>query len=355
MTLESKIAQAALKNRELLTLLSTTDHAPLALSQQTRLIADLESELSQNKRRLDLLAGKRAKEFQEHKAYRDSVMRRFAFKATGKREKFEERAAKEEREYFEVLQKEQQLQGVNRDLVQQLSEAKNVAADLEGQVRKHEAAQVELDRLYEAIFGGPTEGLPEEDAAEEKVRQAVRGYQAARGRAEEENMAVQLLADARRKMGGAMQSMEEALQASRYDMWSSNSFADMMERNALHRAESEVITARMQVVQAQRFSPMVGELPPVEINQGSLLRDVFFDNVWSDMKFHEEIKASAARVQQAAMRLDVIAGEAQARFNMLDSEFRKKEKELGDARVALQKVREAAFERLSERPPPYSG
>ncbi|KAK4446170.1 hypothetical protein QBC34DRAFT_357167 [Podospora aff. communis PSN243] len=351
--LESKIAQAALKNRELLAVLSATDHAPSALSQQRRLVADLQAALDESDRKLAFLEEKRHKEFNEHKAYRDSVMRRYLYKVSGKADKFAEKAKKEETEYFAVLQKEQQYQGVNQDLREQLGKAKEEVRRLEGEVARHEGAQGELDRLYEVIFGGPTEGLPEEDAAEEKVRVAMGGYAAARGRAEEEHMAVSLLGEAQKRMVSALRNMQEALQASTYDMWSSNSFADMMERNALHRAEAETISARMQVVQAQRFSPQVPDLPPVEINQGHLLRDVFFDNVWTDMKFHQEIQKSTARVQQAAARLDQIAADAQGRFGALDAEFRRKEKELHDARAALQKVREAAFERLSEPPPAY--
>ena len=42
---------------------------------------------------------------------------------------------------------------------------------------------------------------------------------------------------------------------------------------------------------------------------------------------------------------------ALGKFNVLDQEFRKKD--LEQARMTLQKVREAAFERLPEPPPAY--
>jgi len=351
--LESKIVSAATKNRTLLTTLSQTDHAPADLAQQRRLITDLEFEASESDKRLDYIAIKRSKEFADHENYRDSVVRRFAFKATGRGKKFAQRAAKEEQEYFEVLQSEQQQQEVNRTLKEQLRLAREQAAELEGKVAEHERAQRELNSLYEEIFGGPTEGLPEEDAAEERLKRAMGAYQEARAKAEAENMACQLLEGARKKMQYAIGCMGEALQASRMDMWSNNSFADMIERNALHRAESEVVMANMDVVQAQRFSPQVGTLPPVEINHGQLMRDVFFDNIFTDMKFHEEIKNSAARVEFAANHLDGIIGAAQGRFNILDQEFKRKEKDLTEARSALQNIREAAFERMSEPPPAY--
>ncbi|KAH6839490.1 hypothetical protein B0I37DRAFT_394035 [Chaetomium sp. MPI-CAGE-AT-0009] len=323
-SLETTIQQAAAKNTELLRVLSETDHAPPALEQQKRLIADLESVAAESDRRLVHMEAKRKKEFGDHETYRDSVLRRFAFKATGQRAKFEARAQKEETEYFQALQAEQSQQQINRNLKEQVAAARQVATELEAQVAQRDSAQQELDRLYESIFGGPTPSLPDEDESEQRAGAALRAYQDARGRAEAEQMAVRLLADAQRGMQGATKAMEQARSASRHDMWSGGSLADVMERNALQRAESAMLAARMQVVQAQR-----------------------------DMAFHEEIKAAAARVQQAALRLDAIAAEAGVRAQDLDAELKRKEKDLRDARVALQKIRESAFESLSVAPPAY--
>ncbi|CCF47033.1 hypothetical protein CH063_15588, partial [Colletotrichum higginsianum] len=99
--LESKIRQAAVRNRELLAVLADTDNAIPDLTQQRRLIADLDHQLQQSDKNVRALDARRKKELKDHEKYRDSVMRRFVHKAVGKRDKFDEKAAREEREYFD--------------------------------------------------------------------------------------------------------------------------------------------------------------------------------------------------------------------------------------------------------------
>jgi hypothetical protein len=101
-TILDQINNAAPRNRELLQILSDTDHAPPALEQQKRYIDDLNTQLSQVQSRLKALETTRDKELKDHEKYRDSVMKRFAYKATGQKDKFAAKAEKEEKEYFEV-------------------------------------------------------------------------------------------------------------------------------------------------------------------------------------------------------------------------------------------------------------
>ncbi|KAK1753574.1 hypothetical protein QBC47DRAFT_386762 [Echria macrotheca] len=347
MSLEQRIASAAAQNKALLQTLSETDHGGPALTQQQHLIADLRMSLADSDRRVDYMAKRRLKEFHDHEKYRDSVLRRFAYKATGRGGRFAERAAKEEKEYFAALQVEQQDQAMNREIRAKLADACRVADELKDLAAKHDAAQQELDKLYEGIFGGETPGMPEEDEKERVVAAARAQYLSAREKAEAEAVAVRLLGEAQRKMRGALASMDEALSASRFDMFSSGAFADVMERNALHRAQNEVMAARMSAMQAQRMSPLVGDMPHVDIEQGHLMSDVFFDNIFTDMAFHEKIKDSEARVAQAARYLDGMAAAAKQRQNEMDGLMRMKETDLQKARAALQKEREKAFEKVS--------
>jgi ribosomal protein L17 len=347
MSLEERIASAAAQNKALLQTLSETDHAGPALAQQQRLIADLRTSLADSDRRVEYMAQRRFKEFRDHEKYRDSVLRRLAYKATGRGGRFAERAAKEEKEYFAALQVEQQDQAMNREIRAQLDDASRVANELQALAAKHDAAQQELDKLYEGIFGGETPGMPDEDEKERVVAVVRAQYLSARGKAEGEAVAVRLLGDAQRRMRGALASMDEALSASRFDMFSSGAFADVMERNALHRAQTEVMAARMSVIQAQRMSPLVGDMPHVDIEEGHLIRDVFFDNIFTDMAFHEEIKASEARVAHAAQYLDGMVAAAKQRQADLDGLMMMKEADLQKARAALQKEREKAFEKVS--------
>ncbi|KAJ9162329.1 hypothetical protein NKR19_g1379 [Coniochaeta hoffmannii] len=353
-SIESKIRDAAGRNRELLNILAQTDQALPALEQQQRYVADLQNELANVQNRLKELDRKRKKELKEHENYRDSVMKRFAFKVSGKKEKFEQRAAKEEREYFEALQQEHQATEMKKSIEAMLAEANRVTHTIEQDVARHNQAQRDLDSLYDSIFKGPTPGFPEEDAKEKELTETLQQYHDARSKAESEGQAVKSLQDAQASMRNALRAMQEALAYSTRDMWGGGSFTDMMERNALSQAEQRVAYARMLVDQARRFSPSVGHLPRVNVAQGSLMSDVFFDNIFTDMMFHQKIEQSTAEVERAAMVLDRELQAAANRQRELSLGMDTKVKRLEDCRVALQKIREGVFDRLGEAPPAYS-
>ena len=101
-SIQATIQNAAPRNQELLTILSQTDYAPPSLEHQKAYIADLEKDLKEIASRLATLQRQREKELKEHEKYRDSVMKRFAYKVARKKEKFEARASKEEQDYLEV-------------------------------------------------------------------------------------------------------------------------------------------------------------------------------------------------------------------------------------------------------------
>ncbi|GKT41045.1 uncharacterized protein ColSpa_01226 [Colletotrichum spaethianum] len=339
--LESKILQAAVKNRELLAVLADTDNAIPDLTQQRRLIADLDHQLQQSDKNIGALDARRKKELKDHEKYRDSVMRRFVHKAVGKRDKFDERAAREEREYFDVLQEEHREKELNKNLREQLAEA------LEAEARRHDEAQCALDSLYDSIFAGPTPSYPDEDRVEREAETARHEYHDTRSKTEAEQHAIRLLTDAMRRMGDALRNMDDALSHSRMDMFGGGTMTDMMERSALQRAESAAQEARMLVLQAQRMTPYIGDLPPISINHGSLMGDVLFDNIFTDMAFHDEIKKSRVSVERCAQVLGRFLQETRGRHQELTWQLKSRGASLESTRTALQKERERLFEQIA--------
>ncbi|ROW09513.1 hypothetical protein VMCG_02172 [Cytospora schulzeri] len=347
MSLEAKIRETSERNIELLRIIHETESAIPALSAQKRYVVDLERQVSEATRKLKQLEDKRKQELKEHESYRDSVMKRLAYKVSGKTDKFDAKAAKEEREYFDVLQEEHQTGVMKNNLEAMFSDAKRVRDELESKVATHVQKQKDLDSLYESIFTGPSPGFPEEDAREREKDAAVQDYQRARARAEAEGQAVKFLGHAQKVLNGALMSMQDALQASRMDMFGGGTFTDMMERSALNQAEIQIQNARMMVRQARQCSPLVRELQPVRIAHGNLLGDIFFDNIFTDMAFHDKIRQSDAEVQQCARALNADLVAARQRYENKSRETDQKGMEVKQARMRLQKVREGVFERVS--------
>ncbi|KAG7139855.1 hypothetical protein HYQ45_003294 [Verticillium longisporum] len=345
-SIQSQIEAAASKNSELLSILRETDHAPPSLLQQTRLLQDLTTELQSSAKRCRDLERRRESELKDHEKYRDSVTRRFLHKAVGRSNQFADKAAKEEREYFDVLQAAQRETSLHDSLKEQADQAQQVKTDLEQQVARHRDAQRALDELYGGIFAGPTQGFPEEDRKEQDGNQALQAYHEHRGKVEAEQHVIQLLSQGMQKLKYALEKMESALSHSRMDMFGGGSMADAMERSSLRKAEQAVAEARMQVLRAQRMSPFVGDLPDVDIAQGNIISDVVFDNIFTDMQFHDKIKASRESVRKCATVMNQLGSDAKGRLNALEDELREKEGVLESTRLALQKEREAVFERV---------
>ncbi|KAI0125631.1 hypothetical protein BJ170DRAFT_596870 [Xylariales sp. AK1849] len=351
-----RIQEAAPRNRELLLILSETDHAPPDLEQQKKYIADLNRQLQQTQKQIQVLDRKREKEFKEHEKYRDSVMRRWAYKAARKSDQFEEKAAKEEREYFEALQESHRATDMEKNLKNLQQEALGTQSSLEQQVARHVEAQRDIDGLYDSIFQGPTPEFPEEDDRERQTSLALSAYHDARVRSEAEAQALDGLKEASKRLHNAIICIEEALDHSRMDMFGGGSVSDMMERNALHKAEMQVTDAYWLVTQAKRSSPAVHDLPPVKIAQGNIMSDMFFDNIFTDMAFHDKIKDSRQEVETCTKVLNAQLQASQGRYQELDWDTKNKSQALEAARAELQKARSEIFERSAgaDSAPAYS-
>lgn len=363
-SITNKIKEAAPRNRELLAILSETDYAPPALEQQKRFIDDLNKELSNIQRRIAILDRQRIQEFKEHKKYRDSVMKRFAYRVSGKTDKFQAKAEKEEREYFAVLQQERQAKEQEENIRDMRSKALEVQTDLEVEVSRHAEARQQLDNLYDSIFQGPTPAFPEEDRSEQNAESALQAYHSSRVLVEAESQVVHLLTEAKERLKKALIYTDEALSHSRMDMFGGGTFSDFMERNALDKAESQVAQMNSLVRQAQYISHNVQDLPAVGIAHGSLVGDVFFDNIFSDMAFHDKIKDSWSGLQRAQESLEDQIYLAKSRYQEAEQEMNARAAALKAAREELQRARERIFERITndnrgerkipaDDPPPY--
>jgi hypothetical protein len=234
------------------------------------------------------------------------------------------------------------------------AEAVGVQHNLEQDCARRAAAQGELDALYASIFQGPTPSFPEEDAAERNVESALQVYNNSCAKLEADRKVQYILGEASKRIKSSLFDIEDALDASRLDMFGGGAGADMMERSALHKAEMNVVQAQMLVMQAQHVSPEVRDLPPVNIAQGNLFSDVLFDNIFSDMEFHDKIKASRIEVQRCQQALLAQLTGANERCQISEKQSKTQSDVLNTARGELQKVRQNIFRRLAEGGVPQS-
>ncbi|KAI8627082.1 hypothetical protein F5Y19DRAFT_444304 [Xylariaceae sp. FL1651] len=367
-SIADQIRSAASRNRELHAILSQTDYAAPALKQQKHLIQDLNAQLQDVKKQLNQLGQARWKEQKDYEQYRKSVVKRWAYKVSGNQEKFEAKAEKEEKEYFEVLQKLQQAIALEQNLQTMRSEALDKQNKLEQDVLRHTTAQSELDNLYASIFQGPTPSFPEEDDVERQKILITKSYNSIYAELEANQEVVRILEDVAKRVQSSKLRIENALEYSRLDMLGSNR-ADFMKRNALQNAEMDLVRAQMLIMQAQRFSSEVKNLPPIQIASNNLTSDVLFDNIFTDVEFHEKIKQSRFEAERCEQDLLAQLAAAKERRQASEEKAIAQSRLLDNARAELQKVRHQIFERVAngapqtsqssqldeDAPPPYTG
>lgn len=350
MSNQDRLMAAAARNTELLRGLSETEHAPSALRQSQAYLTDLEREIQESKDILKKLASKTQQEKSEHESFQKSTMRRFAYRAGGKKEKFEKKASKEEREYFEAINEEHQA----RSRLQQWRAAWDIAfkdhQQLEKTAKCHQELQDELDALYNEVFAGFTPDFPGEDEKESAFNEARERFSVAKQRHVAETQALQCMLDADTFMTQALKDLDDARGYSRADMFGGGTMMDMMERDALSKAQNATDKVKMLVAQAQRLSPETRGLGQIDIAQGHMLSDVVFDNVFSDMAMHDRIKASQGQCVKEAQGLKRGVRETRGREGVLGEEAREAFERVESARRDLQEIRKEFFEGVPKLP-----
>ncbi|TEB33771.1 hypothetical protein FA13DRAFT_111992 [Coprinellus micaceus] len=355
-TTTEEIVQHADYHAKLLRTLSDLDYTPTALRQHREYIRDLEGQLVASDRKVEELAKATKKERKDHERLRDSTTRRLAAKLSGKKEKYEAEQEKEEKEYVEALHNEMAERDNNAMLQQLLAEARSTEEELVNKGKTKDNVEREIHALYNRVFEGPSESFPEEDKLEYEVNEAHKQHERAQSAVNMESLAAELLSRSTQSMERCLASVKEALSYSRYDMWGGGTMADMMERNALTNATAQASQAESFAEQAHRVNPVVQPVGRVQIAQGSLMSDVFFDNIFTDMAFHDKIKRSAAQVLLSLNRLKQERDAALQRADVAGRNISQAHQRLEDKRKELFYLRKALFESIAStatRPPSY--
>ncbi|KAI8932404.1 hypothetical protein NX059_010591 [Plenodomus lindquistii] len=346
-TIYSKIQQAASQNAQLMQGLSETDAAPCQLAQQKLYITDLDAQIASTSKRVQDLKRKTALELKDHEKYRDSTLRRFAHKASGRKERFSEKAAKEEKEYFDAIQAQKSAEDELAYATQLKAEAETQKSRYEAEAQRHQRLQADLDALYNSIFAGPTPEFPDEDNKEQACTTASQKVQTLNQQLAHEHHTLFLLGQTSAKLSEARNNLDSAYGMSQYDMFGGGQMASMQKRSFLERADSSIQQVRMLQQQIQHAAPEIPHIGDIVVKIGSIWSDVVFDNIFSDMNMHEEIKKSMALVDRAGNRCgEVIKGREEI-VGRMEGEIKSAQNELSARRVELQRAREEAFGRVT--------
>ncbi|KAF1930483.1 uncharacterized protein M421DRAFT_58880 [Didymella exigua CBS 183.55] len=342
-SIQSQVHEAASQHAQLIRGLAETDQALSQLQQQDTYLKDLKAQEASTAKHVEELRRKTDLELKDHKKYSESTFRRFAHKATGRKERFAEKAGKEEREYFDAIMEQKTAEDELAYVRQLKAEAELQRQKFDSESTRHNHLQQQLDHLYNSIFAGQTPGFPEEDCKEEACNVSSQHVQSLHQELEKERHVLFLLRQTSTKLGEARSFLNDAHGMSQWDMFGGGTMVSMHKRNLLERAESSIQQVRMLQQQLQQVAPHLPSLGQLNIASGSIWGDIVFDNIFSDMEMHDKIKDSEAQVDRAGHKCgDMVRQSEQTELNLL-GDVRSANERLKYTRIELQRAREEAF------------
>ncbi|OBU00468.1 hypothetical protein VE01_01533 [Pseudogymnoascus verrucosus] len=338
----------ATDNDRLLKIISETNYGPAALQQSSNYVDNLKKDITAQEKLLRDTKITIAREEAEHREYQTSHVKRLAYRLGGKREKFEQKASKEEQDWVEAVQRGFEVQKKLDLLNQNIAEATKTCAEMETVVATYKQAEYELDSLYKSVFQGPTPDIPGEDQLEGAVYQATTEFNLAQGNVDKGKQVRNLLTSAMKFLYEATQDVESARSNAKMDAFGFDStFMDIAEANALSRVRQNVSQAEMLVTQARTMDPLIGNIGAVVHAQSHFMSEVLFDNVFSDTKKYNEIKRSQESILKAKNSLQTMIEASTGRLEVAVVESMKARQSLEEKRLQLQQIRAEAYQKAA--------
>ncbi|KAK8125964.1 uncharacterized protein PG998_001723 [Apiospora kogelbergensis] len=250
-SIHQAIRDTAARTGELWTQIAQTDYAPSALEQQKCRVVELSEALHKLNAQIESLDKDRGTTLMSHRKYRDSVVRRLAYRATRQRNRYQAKAALVTEEYYEVLRQEHIAKEKKGMLERQCEDAVILLQDLDHVASRHDQAQQGLDRLWEDVFSRSDSNYQQERALQQKVDAAYASKCQMLERYKESRNMAEALAGALSRVAAAFDEVKKALVQGQMS-------GDGSETRFLREAQSQVDSAQYLLRQAQCDEESVG-------------------------------------------------------------------------------------------------
>ncbi|KAL4815795.1 hypothetical protein BDW67DRAFT_163643 [Aspergillus spinulosporus] len=354
MSVYENILSVSDRHRQILAELQIVGNAPSDLKSHRAFLSDLQRRLAKTNRQLDEIKHHTQIERERHERYRDSTIRRLMYRATGKRAAFEEKADQEMREYYSALEKENKIKAEKEMLEAQIREATEEQKELEAASTKCARLNEELDAMYRRVFEGPTAEFPEEDEQESATKAAEIQHQELKSQVNNTGKAAQCLARAQLTIKEALLHILHARRACERDMSGFGGLlADFQHQNHLSLAQQKVSQTQLLISQAIRLDPEVRPLPRMGIVQIDMISGILCDNYIFNLGLLKMIQNSYNEVQSAEGFLASQLRQAKSREGTLRTQLQDAARQLDNAQKELRRIREEAFMKAADPPPPY--
>ncbi|KAL5479119.1 hypothetical protein ACEPAI_2407 [Sanghuangporus weigelae] len=347
---DSNITQIAEEHAHLEQTIARYDHAPAELRDTTDLLEGLERDLKVRESHMEKLIRKRKAEHKDLDKLQRSSTKRFLVRMKhGGKEGLERKLEKEEREYIEAAQNEHNENLAISELKEAAEQARLKKADLESQVVIREEMLRRLNELYKSAFEGPSPDFPEEDAAEEELREAETHFENVQTRLSHEKNVFSILDQVATCANQAQSALRSANSTASYEAYQfqGSIWARMDEADDLIRAQTMAAQAQRLLDRARRLQPLVNSIEPGKIASPDFLLSVF-DNMYTDLMFQQEIRKSIDSVRNYQEGISAECSASEERIKNLDREAKDAREFLKSRRRQLVATRREILSQIRE-------
>lgn len=300
-SMHQAIRDTAARTSELWIQIAQTDYAPSALEQQKRRVVELNEALYNLNAQIESLDKDRGTALTSHQKYRDSIVRRLAYRATRQRNRYQAKAALVTEEYYEVLQQEHRAKEKKGVLERRCEDAVVLLEDLDHVASQHNHAQQELDYLWEDVFSRSDSKYQHERALQKKVDAAQASHCQTLERCKELSNMVDALAGALSRIKAAFDEVKKALVQGQMG-------GDGSETRLLREAQRQVDSAQCVLSQAKYDEESVGAIASLRIASRSE-KGGQWDGPYSTIIWRDRIRVSRRELEMChavlKQRLDV--------------------------------------------------
>lgn len=269
--------------------------------------------------------------------------------------KFDAKAMKGEREYFDLLSIQSKAEKRRLALQQDYDEVIKGQEPLETAAKAHAETHARIDELYEKVFAGPTPGFPREDEREnrfyvargenEVTKEAIRGARRAR----------KILAVSQAHVKRAQDRLRNADQKAIDSVFFLDDALISLRRGNENITYAINSTGRIEEHLAPPFLEMVAV--KVEVDAHLKAAKITVDATFSRDKIVSTVASSQANLSKAEGALEKLVGLLKQREESSLEDIRGTARQVEDCRQELEQFRKGIFEKVAgfgEAAPAYT-
>lgn len=269
--------------------------------------------------------------------------------------KFDAKAMKEEREYFDLLNTQSKAEKRRLLLQQDYDEALMAQEPLEAEAKEHAETHARIDKLYERLFAGPTPGFPREDEREHR-------FYAATGKNEITKEAIRGARRSRNVLAVSLAHVQRAqIRLRNAEQQAIDSVFFLDEALSSLRRGNENITYAINSTSRieEHLTPPFLDMVTVKLEVDAYLNasKINVDESYSRDKLVSTVASAQTNLTKAEAALEKLAALAKQKEGRSLEDIRETARKLENSRQELEQFRKGIFEKVAgfgEAAPAYN-